>query len=227
MTGSRAAARHAIDGRRRTRVALWGTLAFLGPAACRGHDAPTLAAPFSDTFERDALGADWLDTGGDYHVTGGMLRARNGYNHPAWLRKRLPPNVALELDVQSNSAAGDIKIELYGDGHSFDPDRGGYVSTGYVLIFGGWHNALSVICRNNEHDEGRKAMRTTPRVTPGQRYHFTVTRQNGRIDWQIDGAPFLTWTDPEPLEGAGHDFFAVNDWEADVSFDNLTIRPLP
>ena len=42
-----------------------------------------MTAPFSDGFERDNLGPDWLDTGGDYHVTGGKLRARNAYNHPA------------------------------------------------------------------------------------------------------------------------------------------------
>ena len=33
----------------------------------------------------------------------------------------------------SRSAAGDIKLELYGDGESFDHDRGAYTSTGYVL----------------------------------------------------------------------------------------------
>lgn len=186
-----------------------------------------MTAPFSDTFERDNLGPDWLDTGGDYHVTGGKLRAHNAYNHPAWLKKRLPRNVVIDLDVQSNSPAGDIKVEVYGDGHSFDPDRGGYISTGYVLIFGGWHNSLSVICRNNEHDEGRKVVRTSPHVNPGQTYHFTITRRGAGIDWKIDGAPFLGWTDAEPLDGPEHGFFAVNDWEADVSFDNLSIRPLP
>ena len=59
----------------------------------------------------------------------------------------------------SKSPTGDIKLELFGDGESFDPDKGTYVSTGYVFIFGGWQNSLSVICRNNEHDDGRKAAR--------------------------------------------------------------------
>jgi len=186
-----------------------------------------MTAPFEDRFEREDLGPDWLDTGGGYRVTGGKLRARGAYNHPAWLKKRLPRDVAIDVDVQSNSPAGDIKVELFGDGHSFDPDRGGYVSTGYVLIFGGWHNSLSVICRNNEHDEGRKVTRTSPSVKPGQTYHFAITRQQGAIDWKIDGAPFLAWTDPDPLDGADHGFFAVNDWEAEVIFDNLSVRPLP
>jgi Farnesoic acid 0-methyl transferase len=133
----------------------------------------------------------------------------------------------IELDAVSRSPAGDIKIELYGDGESFDPDKGGYVSTGYVLIFGGWQNSLSVICRNNEHDEGRKAERRDVRVEPGKAYHFTVTRRGGALDWKIDGRPFLAWTDAEPLAGSGHEYLAVNDWESDVSFDNLAIRPAP
>ena len=43
----------------------------------------------------------------------------------------------------------------------------------------------------------------------------------------IDGQPFLAWTDPEPLAGPGHEYLAINDWESDVTFDNLPIRPPP
>ena len=49
---------------------------------------------------------------------------RGAVNHPLWLRKRLPRDVVVELDVMSKSQAGDIKIELFGDGESFDPDQG-------------------------------------------------------------------------------------------------------
>jgi hypothetical protein len=186
-----------------------------------------IAAPFVDSFDRAELGAAWRDTGGSYRIVDGKLVARDAYNHPAWLRKRLPRDVTVELEVQSQSDAGDIKIELFGDGESFDPDRAGYVSTAYVLIFGGWHNSLSVICRNDEHDAGRKVSRSDRRVEKGRTYRFSVTRKAGRIDWQVDGAPFLDWTDPQPLEGAGHEYLAVNDWEAEVRFDNLSIRPNP
>ena len=116
---------------------------------------------------------------------------------------------------------------MFGDGESFDPDKGSYVSTGYMLIFGGWNNSLSVICRQNEHDDGRKAERRDIRVEPGRKYHFTITRRGGAIDWAIDGRPFLSWTDPEPLAGSGHEYMAFNNWESNVTFDNLTIRPAP
>jgi hypothetical protein len=195
-------------------------------AGCHGK-APAVDAPFTDDFERAELGSDWNATSPAYHIAGGALAISNGYNHPAWLRRRLPADAVIDVDVMSKSPAGDIKVELYGDGASFDPDKGSYDSTGYVLIFGGWHNSLSVICRLEEHGAGRKAERDDVKVEPGQHYHFTITRKNGAIDWAIDGRPFLAWTDPDPLGGPTHEYFAVNDWEADVTFDNLHIRRAP
>jgi hypothetical protein len=199
----------------------------LGSAlACRAK-APAIDAPFADDFERTALGPDWNATAPAYRVAAGKLEVANAYNHPAWLRRRLPHDVVVDVDATSQSPAGDLKLELFGDGESFDPDKGSYTSTGYVLIFGGWHNSLSVICRQNEHDDGRKAERRDVRVEPGRSYHFTISRRGGTIDWAIDGKPFLSWTDPEPFAGPGHEYLAVNDWEADVTFDNLRIRPAP
>ncbi len=192
---------------------------------CRVKD-DSISAPFSEDFERAELGPNWNATAPSYHIADGRLTVSNAYNHPAWLRKKLPRNASVEFDAMSKSTAGDLKIELYGDGESFDPDKGGYVSTGYVLIFGGWRNSLSVICRNNEHDDGRKAERTAPKVELGRSYHWSVTRKDGAIDWRIDGQPFLNWTDPEPLAGTGHEYLAVDDWEAEVTFDNFKIRPI-
>jgi farnesoic acid O-methyltransferase len=211
---------------RPARLSLVVGLALAAQAGCRVR-TPLIDAPFSDDFERAELGAAWNPTSASYRIEAGQLEVSDGYNHPAWLRRRLPPAVTIDLDVTSRSPAGDIKVELDGDGESFDPDKGSYTSTGYVLIFGGWHNSLSVICRQEEHGEGRKAERSDLRVEPFRRYHFSIARRGGAIDWAIDGRPFLSWTDPAPLAGPGHEYFAVNDWEADVTFDNLRIRPAP
>ncbi|HVV51877.1 MAG TPA: hypothetical protein VHO06_19570 [Polyangia bacterium] len=200
------------------------SLALAAVAGCHAGP-PAIKAPFTDDFERADLGANWNATSPAYRIAGGQLEVSHAYNHPAWLRERLPKDAVIDLDVSSKSPDGDIKVELYGDGASFDPDKGSYDSTGYVLIFGGWHNSLSVLCKLEEHGAGRKAERADLKVTPGQRYHFTITRKDGAIDWAIDGKPFLAWTDPEPLAGPTHQYFAVNDWEADVAFDNLRIRP--
>jgi hypothetical protein len=196
-----------------------------GPG-CRAKD-PSIGGPFEDTFDRAELGATWNATSPEYHLVDGRLSVKNAYNHPAWLRQRLPLNAVIDVDVKSNSPAGDIKMELYGDGESFDHDKAAYTSTGYVIIFGGWHNSLSVLCRIHEHDDGRKVQRADTPVVPGRTYHWTVTRRGGTIDWKIDGKPFLAWTDPEPLAGTGHEYLAINDWESDVSFDNLRIQPAP
>ena len=209
---------------RRRSLLLALVVAALG-TGCRVKEE-AITAPFSDDFQRSELGSSWNATAPAYHISDGRLTVANAYNHPAWLRKKLPRNAAIEFDAMSKSPAGDLKIELYGDGESFDPDKGGYVSTGYVLIFGGWRNSLSVICRNNEHDDGRKAERTAPRVELGRTYHWSITRKDGAIDWRVDGQPFLAWNDPEPLAGTGHEYLAVDDWEAEVSFDNFKIRPL-
>jgi Farnesoic acid 0-methyl transferase len=214
-----------ILGRMRWRVGLgFVLLGAWGNLACRAKDPP-INEPFLDNFQRAELGPTWNNTGADYRISDGRLTVKNAYNHPAWLRRKLPPDAVIDVDVVSRSAAGDLKVELYGDGESSAVDRGAYDSTGYVMIFGGWHNSLSVICRNSEHDQGRKAQRADIRVQAGRTYHWTIVRQGGLLDWKLDGQPFLSWTDPEPLGGAGHEYLGVNDWEADVSFDNLSIRP--
>ena len=198
----------------------------VGAGACKAK-IPAITGPFTDEFERAEVGPAWLNTGAQYRVAAGKLNVSGAYNHPLWLRQRLPRDVVIEFDAMSKSPDGDLKVELFGDGESFDPDKGGYISTGYMLIFGGWGNQLSVIARNNEHDEGVKAKRSDLPVQPGKTYHWKITRKGGHIDWQIDGQPFLSWTDPEPLAGPGHEFFGVNNWEADVYFDNLKIAPAP
>jgi hypothetical protein len=204
--------------------------AALAALGCKAR-VPAIGSSFADDFDRAEPGPDWLDTSnGAYRIAGGKLNVTHAYNHPLWLRRKLPRDVVIEFDVMSKSPAGDIKVELYGDGESFDPDKDRYDPTSYVIILGGWDNSNSIIGRLGEHDDAVKAAkardpRQPPPVALGRNYHFTITRQGGLIDWKLDGAPFLTWTDPAPLSGPGHEFFALNDWEADVYFDNLRIRP--
>ncbi len=198
-------------------------------SACKPR-IQVIDAPFTDKFERVDLGPDWLDTSHHAKIEGGRLDLARAYNHPVWLRRKLPRNVQIDFDAVSRSPAGDLKVELFGDGESFDPDKGRYDPTSYMIVMGGWNNSKSIISRLGEHEGAVKAARdregAQPLVTLGRSYHFTITRRGGRIDWKVDGAPYLFWDDPQPLAGPGHEFFAVNDWEADVSFDNLTIRPL-
>lgn len=201
--------------------------------ACQAKDASLPPAPpiterWSDDFERADVGPLYTTKADDaYRISGGVLGARGGYNRPLWLRRPIPRDAVIELDAWSQSPQGDIKVEAWGDGRSYDADRGSYLATSYVFIFGGWNNSKSMIARRDEHAPGQPE-RSDVRVEPGRRYHWKIVRDGNRIDWFIDDmtTPFLSLEDPQPLEGPDHAHFAFNDWQADVYFDHLTITPL-
>ena len=199
--------------------------AFAPVAAAAAEPA---AGPFSDDFDRGQLGADWLATDpAAVSIQQGAAVVQRAHNHPVWLRKPLPENVVIDLDVWTDSPEGDMKVEVFGDGQSFfrgDP-RAAYDATGYVLVMGGWRNSLSAIARQQEHAADR-VIRAEPRVVPGKKYHWTIRREGRVLSWIVDGQPFLTLDDPDPLRGPSHRYFALSGWESKVSFDNVRIRPL-
>ncbi|HEY0990481.1 MAG TPA: hypothetical protein VGD80_25685 [Kofleriaceae bacterium] len=198
----------------------------LALAACKVREQPPISEPWQYDFE-GGLGELFYATGDGYRVERGALSARGAHNHPLWLRKKLPRDVRIDLDAWSTEARGDIKIEVFGDGHSYDPDGGRYTATGYEVIFGGWFNTKSIIARLDEHGND-VVQRTDPKVVANQRYHWRIERQRNTLTWFVDDmtAPFLRYEDPRPLEGAGHDYLGVNNWETDTWFDNLVITPL-
>jgi len=194
---------------------------------CKVNDPPPITEAWTDHFDRGKPGSDYYKTGAGYDVVDGALSAHGAHNHPLWLRKRLTRDVRIELDCWSNEDRGDIKIELFGDGHSFDPDGGRYMASGYEIIFGGWYNSKSIIARMDEHGKDL-AERTLPKVVARQRYHWKIERQGQKITWWIDDlqTPFLVYDDPHPLDGPGHEYLGFNNWETDTWFDNLVVTPL-
>jgi hypothetical protein len=202
-------------------------LAFIVVAAlagCLRKKEPVLGQRFEDTFERTDLGGDWRRTGGNFQVADGVLKVQGARNHTLWLRRRLPPDVEVSFDTWSDTAEGDIKCEMFGDGSSTSTGEGAYTATGYVLVFGGWGNSLSIIARLDEHGD-RKVSRQL-KVEPGKKYSWRIRREQGKLSWWIDGALFLEFDDPDPLTGRGHEYFGFNNWETPVSFDNLVIKAL-
>jgi hypothetical protein len=195
-------------------------------ASCKVKDPPPVTGKWTDDFARDEIGGNYYKTGGGYAVNG-ALSAKGGRNHPLWLRKKLPKDVQIDVVAWSNTPDGDIKVELAGDGRSFDPDGGQYTSTGYVFVFGGWGNSKSLIARGNEHGQDLK-QRTTPKVVPGQRYKFRIVKKDKKLTWYIDDmtVPFLDYTDERMMSGVGHEYFGFNNWESDAWFDDLVVTPL-
>jgi len=196
--------------------------ASLAVAGCKIEKLPP-AGPSSDDFNRATLGDAWQSTGGSWRIENGELVIDHAYNHPLWLKKPIPRDAVIELDCWSNDAAGDLKVEAWGDGHSF-AETTSYTATSYVFIFGGWHNQISAIARMNEHGNDRR-VRADVRVEKGPVSIGRIARKGGHIDWQIDGKPFMSYDDRRPLEGADHSYFGFNDWEAELHFDNVKITP--
>jgi hypothetical protein len=188
----------------------------------RGEAEVTVAGPrFEDRFERAALGDAWFTTGMHWRIARGELWAPEAKNNPLWLRMRLPRDVAVEFTARSETGsgdrAGDIKFEIFGNGRDH--------ASGYVCVFGGWGNQVSVIARLDEHGRDRKERRDR-KVEPRRSYRMRVERRGGTLRWLVDGEPFLEYDDPAPLHGRGHDRFGFSSWAADLFFDDLVVEPL-
>ena len=208
-------------------AAVTATVVTAALPACKVDAPAPVKSQVTDDFERAELGTDYFASGPGYALVRGVLSAHGAHNHPLWFRRPLPRNVRVELDTWSTETRGDLKIEIFGDGHSFDPDGGRYTATGYEVIMGGWYNAKSIIARLDEHGS-ELAQRALPKVIPNQHYHWRIERQNAVLKWFVDDmtTPFLQYDDPHPLEGSGHEYLALNNWETDTWFDNLVITPL-
>lgn len=199
----------------------------MAAGGCKVKDPPPITTPWTDSFERAELGPSYYATGEGYRLAQGALSAKGAHNHPLWIRAKLPRNVRIEFDCWSTEARGDLKVEVFGDGRSFDPDGGRYTATGYEVIFGGWYNTKSIIARLDEHGTDM-VQRADPKVVPNRHYHWKIERNGKTIRWFVDDManPFLSYDDPQPLDGPGHEYFAINNWETDTWFDNLVISPL-
>jgi hypothetical protein len=196
---------------------------------------PVLSQPFVDSFERDSVGPDYFATGNQYRIDGGKLCVKGARNRPLWLRRRLPINARIEVEAQSGSDDGDIKLEGWGDGQAAATRISYTDATSYVAILGGWKNRFHVLARLDEHAADRPEVGIEPGsddprqqpVLKDRVYRLKLERSDGRtVRFWVDDVEILSFTDPEPLSGVGHDHFAFNNWETPVCYDNLRIEPL-
>jgi len=229
---ARVASKRPTRAKVETASALDGQAAVVvGPTAL-----PVLTEPFKDDFERPAIGDEYYATGSGFRIEGGRLCARGARNHPLWLRHRLPTNARIQVEAEASSADGDIKLEAWGDGRSAATSVSYTNATSYLAIFGGWKNRYHVLSRLDEHAADRRERRREPGsddprqqpVLAGHRYRLRLERTDGRtVRFWADDVEISSLADARPLEGAGHEHFAFNDWEAPVCFDQLLVEPLP
>jgi hypothetical protein len=197
---------------------------------------PVLTTAYKDEFERQQVGDDYLATGPQYRIDRGRLCVKDARNHPLWLRRRLPLNARIEVEAETTSPNGDIKLEAWGDGHGA-PTRVTYTNaTSYLAIFGGWKNRYHVLARMDEHAPDRPEIVIEPGsddprrepVLANRRYRLKLERSDGKtVRFWVDDVEMLSFTDPMPLAAGGHEHFAFNNWETPVCFDHLVVEPLP
>ncbi|HEY6051392.1 MAG TPA: hypothetical protein VIZ58_09095 [Thermoanaerobaculia bacterium] len=149
----------------------------------RGPAEVKAAVPFRDEYQRASLGESYWANGGDWRIVDGQIYSPGAGNNPLWLKARLPPDVRIEFDVRSEGADGDVKWEAFGDGRNH--------ATGYVFIFGGWHNRESRIAKLDEH----AATESELRASLASLAHPYPHRVPG-LDavWAAIRAPFEGWS---------------------------------
>lgn len=185
------------------------------------------------------LGPDWTLARGTraWRIEEGRLCGKGAQNHGVWLNKVLPVNARIEFDAISDSADGDLKAEVWGDGKSGATATSYNNATSYIAILGGWKNTYHVLARKNEHGKDRKEIKVDndsddPRehgVSVGQVYRFKIERNDGKtVRFSVNGIDLLTYTDPEPLAGIGHDHLGFNNYWDNIKscYDNIKITPL-
>ena len=177
---------------------------------------------FEDDFERAELGSSWRrgegEGGrGEWRIEQGALIGSDIKNDPLWWTGQLPDQARVEFDATALSDEGDLKFEIFGDGKKH--------ASGYIVIFGGWKNALDVIARLDEHGQDRKAQ-PSKKAQKNRTYRLAAERLDGQLKWYIDGELVMTYDDAAPLTGPAHRGFSFNDWAAPVRFDNFKVYRL-
>ena len=79
-------------------------IALLWLAACT--QAKPITVPFTDDFNSSLLGDDYNNTGGPYEIRDGKLQVQGAYNHPLWLKRKLPRNAEIVFEATSKSTEG-------------------------------------------------------------------------------------------------------------------------
>jgi hypothetical protein len=178
------------------------------------------AQPFSDDFERAAIGDKYKKTGGTWRLEGGALHSdgTSDHNAPLWLDHPLSKNVKVEFTAWSTHPAVDTKIEIFGDGLRHE--------SGYIVIMAGWNNQISTIARLDEHEKTRVETRT--RFEKGRKYKWLVQRTDGKtLEFFIDGKKIVEYVDSDPLFGPRNNKLGFTNWESQPFYDDLKITPLP
>ena len=54
-------------------------------------------------------------------------------------------------------------------------------------------------------------------------YRWRIEKKGGALSWYIDGEPYMTYSDADPLHGKGNNRLAFGNWQNRIRFDNLKV----
>ncbi len=165
----------------------------------------------------DKLPAAWKVIEGDAKIADGklVLTAEEGAAGQIVLTDpKFPGSVRLEVDAYLEGAViSDLSPYLNGD-------QTGYQS-GYLLQFGAAENTENRIRRAEEIVDAKAD--NTVLAKPAKRHHVVAENDGGKLRLIVDGKEILSYTDSEPLKGAGHDQIGFYTWNCALKIEKITI----
>jgi len=212
-------------------------LALLLPPAVGRAEAPKSAEDagwtliFSDDFDREELGTDWVAVDGDWTIkdnslrgSGTLLSAKGfpGDSTQGFLRLEfeattdVKPIIFFPDRPPPEVSVGDISSIL----NAQPPDAGAPIETGYFFQFGGNLNT-----RNQIQKAGvQVASDVTPenRIVPDKKHHVVVENDQGTVRMVIDGKVVLEEEESESILGEGYDRIGFYFYTAS-KIDNLKL----
>jgi len=171
---------------------------------------------FSDDFERTEIGADWKSIAGNWKIVNGALVA----NHPEkrsgklYITRDFPGAQRLEYDA-STDEPGDLSAVLGAD------DIGRW-ETGYFFGFGSnWNLSSKLLVRGPE-----KAIYFAP-VIAGKVHRVVCQRDGDLLTHIADGKVVMTYRDPKPLTGEGHQRISLYTFGGTSKIDHVKVYRKP
>ncbi|MEL6180127.1 MAG: hypothetical protein AAFS10_14300 [Myxococcota bacterium] len=199
----------------------------------RGLDTASAAITVVDLRGDQLDPLVWNNTGSErtWRVNDGVIRSEGATNRPLWLMSpRLDPYVRVEFKARTLSPLGELRFEMFGDGEHHE--------SGYVLVLGAWGHVAHIIARMDEHwtdaygsepeatEQARVMALENTALEPGRWYQMQVVRTDAELRWFVDGQLLLSYPDPEPLMGVGHQYFGISNWSSVVEIAELRIVQL-
>ena len=159
----------------------------------------------------------WKVIVGDAKIADGklVLTADEGTDAQIVLTEpKFPGSVRLEVDgCLEGPTTCDLSPYLNGDDSGYE--------SGYLLQFGGSENIDNRLRRLGEIVDAK--VDNTVFVKAGKKHHVVAENDGGKLRLIVDGKELLSYTDSEPLKGAGNDQIGFYTWGCSLKIEKITI----